>query len=263
VPHDSIVPGFHNAPAAPDAQEHSWKTNPICSGIGDQPTGTGPPIPFPLERQGPANCAKRTQFAPAGSDPGGPIVRNEPNLHGGAGRVGARDAGRGFFPRPSPLRPSPGRLCETNPTCPEIGFRGSAINYLAPDSHPVPPGAPGAGQLCETNPICAGRPGPWGPIMQNEPNLPRVQMDANALQSKGLGRFWAEGRSCETNPICPGIWFRGSGISPLTPDHHPLARWSARGRPIVQNEPNLRRPARTPGANCAKRTQFAEGPDGC
>jgi len=37
-------------------------------------------MPFPLERQGPANCAKQTQFAPAGSDPGGPIVRNEPNL---------------------------------------------------------------------------------------------------------------------------------------------------------------------------------------
>jgi hypothetical protein len=47
-------------------------------------------------------------------------------------------------------------------------------------------------------------------------------MDANALQSKGLGRFLAEGRSCETNPIRPGIGFQGSGISPLTPDPHPL-----------------------------------------
>ncbi len=70
--------------------------------------------------------------------------------------------------------------------------------------------------------------------MRNKANLERTQMEANALQSKRLGRFCAEGRSCETNPICPAIRAQRTDNRPPSPC------------PLERQRP----------ADCAKRTQF-------
>jgi hypothetical protein len=123
--------------AAPDAQEHSCKTNPIPGPDGRGEAGGA---------RGGSDCAKRTQFPRAsrnGRRPGTPEAQQPP----GVDRA-------------------------TSPRCPASG---------------------------------------------NKANLERTQMEANALQSKGLGRFCAEGRPCETNPICAAIRDQRTDNRPPSP----------------------------------------------
>lgn len=117
--------------------------------------------------------------------------------------------------------------------------------FPAPTGGARPEGR-GAGVIVQNEPNFPARPrtgvGPVrrrrsshrGSIVRNKANLERAQMEANALQSKGLGQFCAEGRSCETNPICPAVRDQRTDNRPPSPC------------PLEQQRP----------ADCAKRTQF-------
>jgi hypothetical protein len=173
MPQDTIIPNFHNAAAAPDAQKHSCKTNPILR--------NKPNFRRSAKTQG-ANCAKRTQFSHRcrggrgrrGTGQGA-NVQNEPNLApvSGNGCAGRREA------------PCRGRLRKTKPIsrrCPAGGGRrgtGHGTNVQNEPNLPSPrapnkanfrtdrkrqkpagPPVPPVGQFCETKPISARQAGP-------------------------------------------------------------------------------------------------------
>ena len=104
----------------------------------------------------------------------------------------------------------------------------------------------------------AGRVACGEPIVQNKPNSPTVQMDANTLQVKGLGRFLARDRLYETKPFMAPAEPGGAGCT----NKANFPPWGGVGcgrLSIAPNKANLPRTDRTGRGRLYKQSQFPAG----
>jgi hypothetical protein len=226
MPQNTIIPGFYNAAAAPDAQEHSCKTNPIMQNKPNFGRSAKTPA---------ADRAKQSQFSrqtcktnqifaavPGGTGPQGYGTRDKyakrtqfPAVPGGAGpqRPGTWDkyAKRSQF---APDRPKGTRARSFHRVeCAKRSqFQPPGQDLRADCVKQTQFGQAGKwpdrrrARMCETNLIWAGGWVLARPNVQNEPNF-----------AERTGR----GRSCETNQIGHG----GQGPSETKPI---TARWVTR-----------------------------------
>jgi hypothetical protein len=221
--------------------------------------------PPPAERiHREVECAKQTQFAPAGRNLGvGSSAPNKPNLPpGGRGRPSSRPKALAMPPvtraitrnKPNfwraevPIIPARCRLCKTKPICPgaqewarAAGLGGHATNCAKRSQFGCSAGAPEA-EIRETNPISEEDSGLKGQaIVRNKANL------ATGLGEGPQGARAAREASCTNKPNLPigTSGRRGRAQSPVEPSRGPVAANKANSRPSGRREGSGIRPRAT------------------